>query len=77
MNDQALWSIFVTACLTNNFEWGIHVTQVTPRCSMRRCGGLSARSGRVRGALFDRGGVPRLPGEAALARRVSLPGLRP
>ncbi len=23
-------------------EWGIHLTQVTPRCSMRRCGGLSA-----------------------------------
>ena len=58
------------------WKWGIHLTQVTPRCSMRRYGGLSARSGGVRGPLRDRGGLPRLPDAAALARRLSLSGLR-
>jgi transposase-like protein len=57
-------------------KWGIHLTQVTPRCSMRRCGGLPARSGGVRGSLRNRGGLPRLPDAAALARRIPLSGLR-
>jgi hypothetical protein len=35
------------------FQWDIHLTQVTPRCSMRRCGGLSTRSDRIRGPLLD------------------------
>jgi len=58
-------------------KWGIHLTQVAPRCSIRRCGGLPARSGRIRGPLRHRGRVSRLPDAVALARRLSLSGLRP
>ncbi len=58
-----------------NGQWGIHLTQVTPRCSMRPRGGLPARSARVRGALRHRRGLSRLSGRAALAGRVPLPQL--
>ena len=51
----------------NNVRWGIYLTQVTPRCSMACRGGLSPKSGRIRGALFDGGSLPRVSGSAAVA----------
>ncbi len=66
---------FVGDCIIVLQEWGIHLTQVTPRCSMRPRGGLPARSARVRGALRHRRGLSRLSGRAALAGRVPLPQL--
>ena len=48
-------------------NWGIRLTQVTPTCSMRVRGGLSARSGGVRGVVRDRGSLPGLPVSTALA----------
>ena len=49
------WASSVPFCS----RWGIHLTQVTPRCSMRPRGGLPARSARVRGALRHRRGLSR------------------
>ncbi len=41
----------------NEHKLGIHLTQVTPRCSMRLRGGLSTRPARVRGTLRQRRGL--------------------
>jgi len=35
-------------------RWGIHLTQVTPRCSMGGSGELPTESDRVRGSIFQR-----------------------
>ena len=51
----------------NKAKWGIYLTQVTPRCSMACRGGLSKKSGRIRGALFDGGILPRVSGSVAVA----------
>ena len=47
---------------------GIHLTQVTPRCSVGPGGGLPARPTRIRVSLCERGGLPRLSVRLALAR---------
>ncbi len=47
---------------------GIHLTQVTPRCSVGLGGGLPARPTRIRVSLCERGGLPRLSVRLALAR---------
>ena len=62
----------------NSFEikWGIHLTQVTPRCSMRLRGGLSTRPARVRGTLRQRRGLSRLSVRVALAGGFPLSGMR-
>ncbi len=49
-------------------ELGIHLTQVTPRCSVGPGGGLPARPTRIRVSLCERGGLPRLSVRLALAR---------
>ena len=56
--------------------WGIHLTQVTPRCSMRLRGGLSTRPARVRGTLRQRRGLSRLSVRVALAGGFPLSGMR-
>ena len=38
----------------NSLRWGIHLTQVTPRCSMGGSGELPTESDRVRGSIFQR-----------------------
>ena len=55
---------------------GIHLTQVTPRCSMRPRGGLSTRPARVRGTLRQRRGLSRLSVRVALAGGFPLSGMR-
>jgi hypothetical protein len=50
----------------------IHLTQVTPICSVRARAGVPAESGRIRGAVRDRGGLSRLSSAAALARWLPL-----
>jgi hypothetical protein len=55
----------------------IQLTQVTPICSVSARGRLSAGSGRVRRALWRRGGVPGVLGPAAMARRLSMSPMRP
>ena len=57
-------------------KWGIHLTQVTPRCSMRPCGGLSTRPARVGGMLRQRRGLSRLSVRVALAGGFPLSGMR-
>ncbi len=57
-------------------EWGIHFTQVTPRCSMCLRGGLSTRPARVRGTLRQRRGLSRLSVRVALAGGFPLSGMR-
>ena len=57
-------------------NWGIHLTQVTPRCSMRPCGGLSTRPARVRGMLRQRRGLSRLSVRVALAGGFPLSAMR-
>ena len=57
-------------------KWGIHLTQVTPRCSMRLRGGLSTRPARVRGTLRQRRGLSRLSVRVALAGGFPLSGMR-
>src|SRR5712691_932958 len=56
----------------NSGELVIHLTQVTPICSVQACGRLSADTGRIRDLVQHRGGVPRLPRSAAMARRLRL-----
>ena len=60
----------------NGLKWGIHLTQVAPRCSMRARGGLPTRLDRVRGAVRDRGGLSGLPVRVALAGQFPLSGMR-
>ena len=60
----------------NSFNWGIHLTQVTPRCSMRPCGGLSTRPARVRGMLRQRRDLSRLSVRVALAGGFPLSAMR-
>ncbi len=55
----------------------IHLTQVTPTCSVRPRVGFPQESGRVRRPIRVGGGVLGLPGSAALARRIPLSDLRP
>ena len=78
------WSKHVRQCLCDNpakqavthllatgkdiRELGIHLTQVTPRCSVGPGGGLPARPTRIRVSLCERGGLPRLSVRLALAR---------
>jgi len=57
-------------------EMGIYLTPVTPTCSVPGCGGLSARSAGVGGALFDRSGLPEVSVSASLAGRAPVPALR-
>jgi len=57
-------------------KWGIYLTQVTPRCSMAFHGGLSAKSGGIRGPFLYRRCVSGVSGPAAVAGWVSLPTLR-
>ena len=58
------------------YKWGIHLTQVTPRCSMRLRGGLSTRPARVLGTLRQRRGLSRLSVRVALAGGFPLSGMR-
>ena len=58
-------------------ELVIHLTQVTPTCSVRPRVGFPQESGRVRRPIRVGGGVLGLPGSAALARRIPLSDLRP
>ena len=62
--------------LKKDLDWGIHLTQVTPRCSMRPRGGLSTRPARVRGTLRQRRGLSRLSVRVALAGGFPLSGMR-
>jgi hypothetical protein len=57
-------------------KWGIHLTQVTPRCSMAVYGGLPAKSGRIRSPLLERRGLPGVPGPATMAERLPLSSVR-
>ena len=58
------WSDRIPRC------W-IHLTQVTPRCSVGLGGGLPARPTRIRVSLCERGGLPRLSVRLAAGQRVS------
>ncbi len=60
----------------NDAKFGIHFTQVTPRCSMCLRGGLSTRPARVRGMLRQRRGLSRLSVRVALAGGFPLSGMR-
>ncbi len=60
----------------NDAKCGIHLTQVTPRCSMCLRGGLSTRPARVRGTLRQRRGLSRLSVRVALAGGFPLSGMR-
>jgi hypothetical protein len=55
---------------------GIHLTQVTTRCSVYSHGGLPPDAYRIRGALFDRGCVPSIRLPASVAGRIRLPSVR-
>ncbi len=48
-------------------ELDIHLTKVTPTCSVVPRGGLPAKSGRVRGPICDRGRLPSLSGTGSAA----------
>ncbi len=61
----------------NRLQLVIHLTQVTPTCSVRPRVGFPQESGRVRRPIRVGGGVLGLPGSAALARRIPLSDLRP
>ena len=54
----------------------IHLTQVTPRYSVRPGGELSQESGGVRAPVCDRRGLPGLSRATAMAGWVSVPGVR-
>ena len=64
-DEEAPHAITVTDVMA---ELGIHLTQVTPRCSVGPGGGLPARPTRIRVSLCERGGLPRLSVRLALAR---------
>ena len=55
---------------------GIHLTQVTTRCSVWGHGGLPQNAYRIRGALFDRGCLPPIRLPASVAGGIRLPSVR-
>src|SRR5579863_2116713 len=55
---------------------GIHLTHLTPTCSISAYGGLPSNAGGAGGSLQFGAGVPGLPVPASVARRVSLSALR-
>ena len=56
-------------------ELDIYLIQVTPRCSVRGGGGLSAKSGRIRAPIRDRGGVSGVSGTAPVVGGISVPAV--
>ena len=55
---------------------GIHLTQVTTRCSIWGHGGLPPDAYRIRGALFDRGCLPPIRLPASVAGGIRLPSVQ-
>lgn len=51
----------------------MHLSPVTPTCSIPGRGGLPTHPHRIRGSVCDGEGLPGLPGSTALADRISLP----
>ena len=66
--EASLYQILQILSVTLFEKLGIHLTQVTPRCSVGPGGGLPARPTRIRVSLCERGGLPRLSVRLALAR---------
>ena len=56
-------------------ELGIYLIQVTPRCSVRACGGVSPRCGRIRAPIRDPAGVSGVSGAAPVGGGISVPAL--
>jgi cell division protein FtsW len=60
-----------------NEKWnrGMHLTPVTPRCSVPGCGGLPSDTRGIRATLRHGGSLPHLPGPTPLARGRGVPSM--